>query len=436
LLNLLLNFFILFLFLWFCVWFACTFIRVRWSDPRDAERIGSSDSNMKKDSVSIYVAFTAEIPTVTINDVTLRNLFAPFGQLQDVSIKKSVMDRQSQCQRGYAFVCFPSTKQGVQMALHAATQLIDCHINGVHYHCEISNTLRSKLSPPMSMNGSPHPSTPSPVPTSGNVHPMQDVPQHPLASQQFVPVATSLPPAMAALPPSVNNATPMYMSWNQQYSSSIITNVDPAMSLQLATSPHMYLPTSAVPPVAAPPSSFAMHFPPQLPQPPLLMQPPSGMVYRSDVSPHASPPLLASYSSDASTIASTYSAPLTPLFNANNMGNGGNNGGHVPVYGFLPTVSAPATTSTGMMMMAPPMMVPAMPQYMISHPLPQQPVNQQPVSSHPSVMQVSFVPTPTYEYQHQRQHQHQQQQHQEQQQQHQEQQQQQQQQAYHHRLAY
>lgn len=369
---------------------------------------------MKQDPVSIYVAFTAEIPTVTINDEILRNLFAPFGQLQDVSIKKSVMDRQSQCQRGYAFVCFPSTKQGVQMALHAATQLIDCHINGVHYHCEISNTLRSKLSPPKSMNGSPHPSTPSPVPTSGNVHPMQNFQQHPLASQQFVPVATSLPPAMAALPPSVNNATPMYMSWNQQYSSSI-TNVDPAMFLQPATSPHMSLPTSAIPPVAAPPSSFAMHFPHQLPQPPLPMQPPGGMVYRSDVSPHASPPLLASYSSDASTIASTYSAPLTPLFNANNMGNGGNNGGHVPIYGFLPTVSAPATTSTGMMIMAPPMMVPAMPQYMISHPLPQQPVNQQPVSSQPSVMQASFVPT-SYEYQHQHQ--------------------QQQQQAYHHRPAY
>jgi RNA recognition motif-containing protein len=361
---------------------------------------------MKQDSVSIYVAFNADVSSVSINDETLRNLFAPFGQLQDVSIKQSVMDRQSQCQRGYAFVCFPSNGHGMQMALHAANNLADCHINGVHYRCEISNNLRNKLSPPISMNESPQPSVPSPVPAGGIVHSVlppqrivQNV-QHSSVTQQFIPISSTMPPAMAVLPPVANNPTSVHMSWNPQCASGIISNSGSAIYMQPSSSPQMPLPAA---PLVAPQSSFSMNFPQQAPLPPHQMQPQNGMIYRTDLSSHPSPTLLASRSSDASTITSAYSAPPPPppppMLSTNNMSHGSNNGGqqNVHIYGFLQPFSAPATANTGMLIVSP-TMVPATPHYIMPYPQPQQFVNQQPVSSSHPVMQASFVPSVPYQH--------------------------------------
>lgn len=98
-------------------------------------------------SVSIYLAFNSSVPNLMINDESLRVLFGAYGPIEDVSIKQSVIDRQTQCQRGYAFVCFVPDDVGVQAAMQAATQMADCMVDGVHYRCEVSKSLKSKLDP-------------------------------------------------------------------------------------------------------------------------------------------------------------------------------------------------------------------------------------------------------------------------------------------------
>lgn len=98
-------------------------------------------------SVSIYLAFNSTVPNLMINDESLRVLFGSFGTIEDVSIKQSVIDRQTLCQRGYAFVCFAPNELGVQAAIHASSQMGDCIIDGVHYRCEVSKSLKNIIQP-------------------------------------------------------------------------------------------------------------------------------------------------------------------------------------------------------------------------------------------------------------------------------------------------
>lgn len=182
--------------------------RVSWSEPKETteddaqKKTDSSQENPK--SVSVYIAFNSTVPNLMINDESLRVVFARFGGLEDVSIKQSVLDRQTQCQRGYAFVCFEPNEQGMRAALNAAAALADCHIDGVHYRCELSNTLRNKLSPTASVHGSPHtsaqtPFVPAPV-NNGFVPPPMVHMNQMVSPPQFVPIVRPPVPMPMAVP--------------------------------------------------------------------------------------------------------------------------------------------------------------------------------------------------------------------------------------------
>jgi hypothetical protein len=185
-----------------------TFFRVSWSEPKET---AEDDAPKKTDlgqenpkSVSVYIAFNSIVPNLMINDESLRVVFARFGGLEDVSIKQSVLDRQTQCQRGYAFVCFEPNDEGMRAALNAASALADCHIDGVHYRCELSNTLRNKLSPSASMHGSPHTSAQTPfaaAPMNNVFVPPPMVPMNQMIPPpQFVPIARAPVPMSMQVP--------------------------------------------------------------------------------------------------------------------------------------------------------------------------------------------------------------------------------------------
>jgi hypothetical protein len=149
--------------------FLCIFVRIRWASEiksPDASRGmatggggggGSAQgyatisatapkSIDETKSVSIYVSFHSACPDLMVNDESLRSLFGCYGALSDVSIKQSVFDRHSQCQKGYAFICFQQAdERGVLEAFRAASEMEDVILNGIHYRCEMSKSLRSKL---------------------------------------------------------------------------------------------------------------------------------------------------------------------------------------------------------------------------------------------------------------------------------------------------
>lgn len=127
------------------------FIRIRWATTLDTPKLPKPRSEMGKvegsKSVSIYLAFTSTIPNLMINDESLRVLFGTFGAIEDVSIKQSVIDRQSLCQRGYAFVCFVPNENGISAAFSAANQMANCLVDGVYYRCEVSKSLKGIMDP-------------------------------------------------------------------------------------------------------------------------------------------------------------------------------------------------------------------------------------------------------------------------------------------------
>lgn len=129
----------------------CLQCRIRWASTLDTPKLPKPRSEMGKvedtKSVSIYLAFNSTVPNLMINDESLRVLFGVFGAIEDVSIKQSVIDRQTLCQRGYAFVCFMPDESGVQAAVSASAQMGDCVVDGVHYRCEISKSLKGIIDP-------------------------------------------------------------------------------------------------------------------------------------------------------------------------------------------------------------------------------------------------------------------------------------------------
>lgn len=114
-------------------------------------------------------------PHVKINDESLRNLFGSYGELEDVAIKQSIIDRNTHCQRGYAFVCFVPSEEGIAAALKVAEVMSNVEIDQVNYRCEVSRTLESRISPPKII-------APAPYLLSGS-H-LQQQPQQPHQQQQ------------------------------------------------------------------------------------------------------------------------------------------------------------------------------------------------------------------------------------------------------------
>lgn len=177
--------------------------RVSWSEQKGIGNNGNQITTLKTTTtkqqenikfVSVYIAFNSTVPNLMINDESLRVLFGRFGELEDVSIKQSIVDSQSLCQRGYAFVCFESNEIGMQAALNAASQLTNCHIDGVHYRCELSNSLRTKLSPSVSNS---HPNT-----VNSNF----------IIAPKNVPTNMNFTTPLGTMMPSTLNSSPQYLS--------------------------------------------------------------------------------------------------------------------------------------------------------------------------------------------------------------------------------
>lgn len=72
-------------------------------------------------------------------------MFGKYGPIHDITIKKFEVDQKAQVQRGYGFVHFPASEEGVNAALKCAEALKDQIVDNIHYKCDISHKLLRQL---------------------------------------------------------------------------------------------------------------------------------------------------------------------------------------------------------------------------------------------------------------------------------------------------
>jgi hypothetical protein len=197
-------------------------------------------------SVSVHVVFQSSSRAIKITDETLRNIFHPYGNLLDVSIKQSIINRDTHCQNGYAFVCFETDEKGILNALRAAKAMNNITVGGIYFESEISKILQQRfrnvanftpppqeVSPPVSYQSSP--ATHS-IPYSPMISSMISPPLPP--HQQLIPLPnvamkSMIPPFPTIYPSQANFSPPtMYYYVSQPISpvTGPITTVSPNVS--------------------------------------------------------------------------------------------------------------------------------------------------------------------------------------------------------------
>jgi hypothetical protein len=154
--------------------------------PRNDKPAAENGDESK--SVSIFVSFAACRIDIVVTDEVLRDVFGRYGEIADVAIRLSVKDKATGLQRGYAFICYTNTNQGVEAAIRATNEMAYCEFGEVEYKCEASRRLMNKLGTnDLPVNSQQAPSSSQTVPNVTIQHQAQHQPQHlPIQSQHQV----------------------------------------------------------------------------------------------------------------------------------------------------------------------------------------------------------------------------------------------------------
>jgi hypothetical protein len=72
-------------------------------------------------------------------------MFSSFGYVLDATIKKISFSKDDNTRKGYGFVHFDSTLEGIEAAICAATVMASVSVEGVQYTCCLSRNLQARL---------------------------------------------------------------------------------------------------------------------------------------------------------------------------------------------------------------------------------------------------------------------------------------------------
>jgi hypothetical protein len=114
-------------------------------------------------SAQVHFSFISKQHLFLVTEQTIRQVFEQFSAVQDVCLKKSVIDPITKEQNGYGFVHYPLTQEGIQGAIQAARTLQQVFIKDILYDCCLTWSLEAII--------------------SGQFHPHQQ-PQQPVRQQQ------------------------------------------------------------------------------------------------------------------------------------------------------------------------------------------------------------------------------------------------------------
>lgn len=100
---------------------------------------------LSNQEASVFVSFAGMRTDVTVNEEVLRRIFGSFGQISEVAIRLSLIDKLTFVRKGYAFIRYEVSSDGVMSAVNAAKVMHNTVRDDVHFHVEISRILASNL---------------------------------------------------------------------------------------------------------------------------------------------------------------------------------------------------------------------------------------------------------------------------------------------------
>lgn len=92
-------------------------------------------------SAQLHFSFISKQHVHVVTEATVRDVFLNFGEVKDVTIKKTATNQGSGEQTGYGFVHYSLTDAGIQSAIKAAKIIRQVHINQVLYDCRLTWSL-------------------------------------------------------------------------------------------------------------------------------------------------------------------------------------------------------------------------------------------------------------------------------------------------------
>lgn len=109
----------------------------------DRSRLKTKDSNST--TAQVHFSYLTQQTRLLITEETIRNIFSQFGEVDDVTIKKSCLDAHSQ--HGYGFVHFYLNDAGVEAAIRATSAIRQIVLDGVLYDSCLTRSLEAVLQP-------------------------------------------------------------------------------------------------------------------------------------------------------------------------------------------------------------------------------------------------------------------------------------------------
>lgn len=135
-------------------------LRIAWASYRNRTAsnipMQTASSQEPLESSAVHVSFISYQIRSLVTEASLRSLFSNYGEVTDVSIKKSSVDTSTNRQSGYGFIHYPISHAGIVSAIRAAEELRDTTIEEVNYKSSLSHKLTVFIEENASFFGSNH----------------------------------------------------------------------------------------------------------------------------------------------------------------------------------------------------------------------------------------------------------------------------------------
>mmetsp|Transcript_13316 Transcript_13316/g.14424 ORF Transcript_13316/g.14424 Transcript_13316/m.14424 type:complete len:379 (+) Transcript_13316:93-1229(+) len=118
-------------------------LKVNWAQRNVGKRLRPKDPTESLRTAQIHISYISRQTDAVISESSLRSLFSQFGEVVDVTIKKSQFDPRLCLQNGYGFVHYPMSWEGVLSALKAIQVIHQVTIGPVTYDSTLSSSLRA-----------------------------------------------------------------------------------------------------------------------------------------------------------------------------------------------------------------------------------------------------------------------------------------------------
>lgn len=94
-------------------------------------------------TAQVHFSYLSKQLDFIISEAFLWDVFSSFGEVVEISLKKSACDEDMCIQNGYGFAHFPLNDAGINSALKAVSALHQVTIHQVSYDCSVSNQLKA-----------------------------------------------------------------------------------------------------------------------------------------------------------------------------------------------------------------------------------------------------------------------------------------------------